>query len=66
MDTRADEGGLLSISQAMTMLRCGKKKIYALHRSGQLELVKLGSSTRVPKASITRLIDELPRKPREK
>ena len=65
MDTRADDGGLLSISQAMARLQCGKKKLYQLNREGRIDMVKLGHSTRVTEASLRRLIDALPRQ-REK
>ena len=61
MDTRADDGGLLSISQAMLFLKCGKKKLYQLNRDGKIDMVKLGHSTRVTEASLRRLIDALPR-----
>ena len=62
MDTRADDGGLLSISQAMLFLKCGKKKLYQLNREGRIDMVKLGHSTRVTEASLRRLVNELPRK----
>ena len=63
MDTTiADEGRLLSVAQACERLRCGKKKLYALAKAGQIEMLKLGSSTRIPEASVRKLIAELPRK----
>jgi len=62
MDTRTGDGGLLSISQAMLFLNCGKKKLYQLNREGRIDMVKLGHSTRVTEASLRRLVNELPRK----
>jgi len=63
MDTTIEaEGGLVSVAQACQYLRVGKKKLYALHRNGQLEMLKLGSSTRIPIASLQRLIKELPQR----
>jgi len=62
MDTRTDDGGLLSISQAMARLQCGKKKLYQLNREGKIDMVKLGHSTRVTEASLRRLVNELPRR----
>lgn len=66
MDTLADDGRLLSVGQAMEILKCGKKKLYQLHRTGQLEMVKLGSSTRIPERSLRALINQLPRREAEK
>jgi excisionase family DNA binding protein len=62
MDTTIDEGRLLSVAQACERLRCGKKKLYELSRTGKIEMVKLGHSTRVTEASLRRLVNELPRK----
>ena len=59
---QVDDDRLLSVAQACDYLRCGKKKLYQLHRAGLLEMVKLGHSTRVTETSLRRLINELPRK----
>jgi len=44
------------------LLNCGKKKLYDLDKAGQIEMVKLGYSTRVTEVSLRRLVSELPRR----
>lgn len=56
------EGSLLTIRQACEFLNCGKKKLYRLDEAGQIEMVKLGNSTRVTEVSLRRLVSELPRR----
>jgi excisionase family DNA binding protein len=62
MKTDTEDGGLLTILQAMEFLNCGKRKIYQLSREGRIDMVKLGHSTRVTEASLRRLVNELPRR----
>jgi excisionase family DNA binding protein len=62
MKTDTDEGRLFTILQAMEYLGCGKKKIYQLHRDGQIDMRKLGHSTRITEASLHRLVNQLPRR----
>lgn len=38
---------LLTIPQAMALLRCSRSKIYRLHHSGALHFVKMGRATRI-------------------
>jgi excisionase family DNA binding protein len=56
------EGSLLTVRQACELLNCGKKKLYDLDKAGQIEMVKLGYSTRVTEVSLRRLVSELPRR----
>ena len=68
MDAKTEvDGGLYTVMQAASFLHCGKKKVYELARDGQIDMVKLGHSTRVTEASLRKLISELPRRgPAEK
>jgi hypothetical protein len=58
-------GELLTLQEAMDVLRCGKTKIYELEKEGRLELVKFDRATRVTSVSLQRLLSELKSRQRE-
>ena len=62
MDAVTDDGGLLTVQQAAKILHTSRKTIYELHAAGQLEMLKLGRATRIPEASLRKLVAELPRR----
>lgn len=43
---------LLSVSELATLLRCGRTKAYELVNSGQLPVVRIGRSVRIPAAGL--------------
>lgn len=47
--------------EAFDVLRIGNTKGYELIKSGELEAVKIGRSTRITWASILRLVENAPR-----
>ena len=56
---------LLRISDAIERLSCGKTTFYSYVNEGHIELVKLGTSSRVPEDALERFIANLPKlKPR--
>ena len=55
----AEVGRLLTISQAIDELNCGRTKLYQLHQRGLLEFVKFDKQTRVTERSIKKLVRHL-------
>jgi excisionase family DNA binding protein len=43
---------LLSVAEVALMLRCGRTKAYEIVKSGQLPVVRIGRSVRVPAAGL--------------
>ena len=55
-----DDTGFVAIRSAARMLDCSTAKIYALHRAGRLELVKLDPRmTRVTRRSLLKLLKDV-------
>ena len=50
---------LLPVNDAATSLGVGRTKIYELIADGQIELVKIGRKSLVPKASLEQFVSKL-------
>jgi excisionase family DNA binding protein len=50
---------LLTISEAASALHIGRSKLYELIASGELEVVHIGRSVRVPRAAIEAFVEQL-------
>lgn len=50
---------LYTVEQAQHLLGIGRTRIYDLIKSGELEKVKIGNSTRIPHDDLIRFIQEL-------
>tara|TARA_Y100001951_G_C11176229_1_gene203234 strand:+ start:473 stop:679 length:207 start_codon:yes stop_codon:yes gene_type:complete len=50
---------LLTVPEAQAMLKIGRTRLYALLADGQLESVRIGTSVRIPLASIRQFITDL-------
>jgi excisionase family DNA binding protein len=50
---------LMSVADGMKILRVGRTKIYQLIAGGELEIVKIGTATRVVVSSIEAYVDRL-------
>ena len=62
--TPATEPALLTIHEAADRLGVGRSTVYRLIETGELEVVHVGRSVRVPPAAIDDLVDRLRRRPR--
>ncbi len=60
----AAEPALLTIPEAADRLGVGRSTVYRLVEAGELEVVHVGRSVRVPPAAIDELVDRLRRRPR--
>lgn len=49
---------LLRVREAATLLGCSRSQMYVLVRSGEVPAVTLGSSLRIPRVALERLIEE--------
>jgi excisionase family DNA binding protein len=56
---RHDVPLLMSVSDGMKTLRVGRTKFYQLIATGELEIVKIGTATRVVVSSIKDYVDRL-------
>lgn len=54
--TTAPSGGALSIDQAAAYASIGRSKLYGLIRSGEIDVVKVGSRTIVPRSQLDAFI----------
>ncbi|MHA7862066.1 helix-turn-helix domain-containing protein [Tessaracoccus sp. Y36] len=50
---------LYTIEQVKESLAIGKTRIYQLIQNGELERVKIGSSTRIPRSSLENYVEKL-------
>jgi excisionase family DNA binding protein len=62
----AVEPALLTIPEAAAQLGVGRSSIYRLIDGGQLEVVHVGRSVRVPAEAVGDLVDRLRRRPRRR
>ncbi len=53
---------LLRITEAIQRLSCGKTRFYEYVNEGQIELVKLGASSRISEEALERFMANLPTK----
>ncbi|MEX3756957.1 helix-turn-helix domain-containing protein [Mycobacteroides abscessus] len=54
----APSDGLLTLAEALDVLRISRTHFYRLRRDGLIKTLRLGSRTLVPQQEITRLIRE--------
>lgn len=50
---------LMTVPETASTLRLSRSSVYELIRGKQLEIVKIGRSTRVPAAAVDRLVEAL-------
>lgn len=54
------DAALLTVTDAASTLRVGRTTIYTLISRGDLDALKIGSATRITRASVARLIQRAP------
>lgn len=64
MANRNDDELLLTVEEAMQLLKCGRTKIYSLGDAGRLELVKFDRATRITRSSVERVLAGILNNPR--
>ena len=63
---KEDKGGLVTVEQAMSALKCSRATIYKLRDAGKLEIVRITDRmTRVTERSLNKMIDDLIKQQRE-